>query len=75
MTSYWFVEYGTSEDSARYKIDPEWSGESLGLIHDQFGIIQVLQRSPIPQTSNWPETVFAVSYSNPAQVKTALTGY
>ena len=28
-------------------------GKSLGLIHNQFGIIQVLQSSPIPQTSKW----------------------
>ena len=39
---------------------------SLGLIYNQFGIIQVLQRSPIPQTNNWPGTFFAVSYSKPA---------
>ena len=51
VTSYWFVEQGTSEDSKWYKIDPEWSGESFGLIYNQFGIIQVLQSSPIPQTS------------------------
>ena len=34
---------------------------SLGLIYNQFGIIfiiQVLQRSLIPQTSNWPGTFF-----------------
>ena len=39
---------------------------SLGIIYNQFGIIQVLQRSPIPQTSNWSGTFFAVSYSKPA---------
>ena len=43
-------------------------GESLRLICNQFGIIQVLQRIPIPQISNWPGTFFSVSYS-----KTALT--
>ena len=42
--------------------------ESIGLIYNQFGIIQVLQRSPLLQTSNWPGTVFAVSYSKPALV-------
>ena len=42
--------------------------ESLGLIYNQFGIIQVLQRSPIPQTSNWSGTFFAVPYSKPALV-------
>ena len=30
------------------------------------GIIQVLQRSLIPQTSSWSGTFFAVSYSKPA---------
>ena len=25
-------------------------------MYNQFGIIQVLPRSPIPQTSNWPGT-------------------
>ena len=53
----------TSEDSEQYEIDPGWSGESLELIYNQFGIIQVLERSPIPQTGNWPGTFFAVSYS------------
>ena len=32
----------------------------------QFGIIQVLQSSPIQQTSNWSGTFFVVSYSKPA---------
>ena len=36
------------------------------LIKDQFSIIQNLQMSPIPQTSNWSWTFFAVSYSKPA---------
>ena len=30
----------------------------LGLIYNQFGIIQVLHRPPIPQTSNWSRTFF-----------------
>ena len=47
-----------SEDSERYKIDTGWSGNSLGLIYNQFGIIQVLQRSPTLQTSNWSGTFF-----------------
>ena len=34
--------------------------------HNQFGIIQVLQRSPIPQISYWSGTFFAASYSKPA---------
>ena len=34
------------------------AGESLELIYNQFGIIQVLQRSPISQTSNWSGTFF-----------------
>ena len=36
------------------------------LIYDQFGIIQNLQMSPIPQTSHWSWAFFAVSYSKPA---------
>ena len=32
--------------------------DPLGLIYNQFGIIQVFQRSPIPQTSNWSGTFF-----------------
>ena len=32
-------------------------------IQDQFYTLQNLQRSPIPQTSNWSGTFFAVSYS------------
>ena len=40
------------------------------IIQDQFDTIQNLQRSPIPQTSNWQGTFFfAVSYSKPALVK------
>ena len=35
----------------------------------QFGIIQVLQSSPIQQTSNWSGTFFVVSYSKPALTK------
>ena len=66
LTSYWFLEMGTSEDSEWYKIDPGWSEESLGLIYNQFGIIQVLQRSPILQINNWSGTFFAASYSKPA---------
>ena len=38
-------------------------------LDNQFGIIQVLQRSPIPKTSNWSGTFFAVSYSKLALVK------
>ena len=34
-------------------------------MYNQFEIIQVLQRSPIPQTSNWSGPFFAVSYSKP----------
>ena len=37
------------------------------IIQDQFYTIQNLQRSPIPQISNWSGTpFFAVSYSKPA---------
>ena len=38
-------------------------GNQLDSYWNQFGIIQDLQRSPIPQTSNWSGTFFAVSYS------------
>ena len=38
------------------------------IIQNQFHTIQNLQRSPIPQTSNWSGTLFAVSYSKPALV-------
>ena len=34
-----------------------------GIVYNQFGIIQVLQRSPIPQTGNWLGLFLAVSYS------------
>ena len=57
------------EGSEWYQIDPRWSGESLRLIQNQFGIIQVLQRSSIPQTSNWSGTFFSSWYK-----KTALKG-
>ena len=62
------MEKGTSEDSEWYKIDPGLSGESPGLVYNQFGIIQLLQSSPIVQTSNWSGTFFAISYSKPALV-------
>ena len=38
------------------------------IIQDQFHTIYNLPRSPIPQTSNWSGTIFAVSYSKPALV-------
>ena len=42
------------------------------IIQDQFYTTQNLQRSPIPQTSNWPRTFFfAISYSKQALVRTA----
>ena len=40
--------------------------------YNQFGIIQVLQRSPILQTLNWSGTFFAVSYNKPALVPRQL---
>ena len=40
-----------------------------GIQYNQFGIIQVLQRSPILQTSNWSGTFFVVSYSKPALIR------
>ena len=41
------------------------------LIQDQFGIIQNLQTSPIPQTSVLVGTFFAVSYSKTALMESA----
>ena len=52
------MEKTTFEDTEWYKIDPGRSGESLGLIYNQFAIIQVHQRSPILQTSNCTGTFF-----------------
>ena len=43
-------------------------GNHLDSIYNQFGIIQVLWRSPIPETSNWSGTFFAFSYSKPALI-------
>ena len=46
LTSYVLVcGIETSEDFEWYKIDPGWSSKSFGLINNQFGIIQVVQRS------------------------------
>ena len=39
------------------------SVESLGLIYNQFGIIQVLQRFPILPTSNWSGTFFLLFFT------------
>ena len=72
-TSYWFVEYGTSEDSKWYKIDPGWSRESLGLIYNQLGIIQVLQRSPIQETNNWSETLFFCFLQKTGSIKECIS--
>ena len=46
-----FMEYGASECSAWFQIDPKWSRVSLMLVQDQFSIFQNLQMSPSPQTS------------------------
>ena len=43
------------------------------LIKDQFGIIQNLQTSPIPQSSFLVGTFFAVSYSKTALVDAQRT--
>ena len=45
------------------------------IIQDQFYTIENLQRSPIPQTSNWSGTFFAVSYSKPALVARLTTHF
>ena len=52
LTNYWFVELEISEGSEWYKIDSGWSEESLGLIYNQFGIIQILQTSQVPYSVN-----------------------
>ena len=46
-----------------FQTDCIWVQVILLIIQDQFYTIQNLQRSPIPQTSNWSSTFFAVSYS------------
>ena len=69
LTSYWFVKRGPLKILNSIKLIMDDQGNHLEYIkYNQFGIIQVLQRSPIPQTSNWSETYFAVSYSKPALV-------
>ena len=40
-----------SEDSKWSQIGPKWARVNPIIIYGQFGIIQSLQRSPIPQTS------------------------
>ena len=45
------------------------------LIYGQFGIIQNLQMSPIPQTSFLVGTFFAVSYSKPALARIHLSEF
>ena len=56
------------EGSEWYQFGPKWTWVTLLIIKDQFGIIQNLHMSPIPQTSFLVGTFFAASYS-----KTALT--
>ena len=53
--------------SELYKFDPGELRESLGLINNQFGTIQVLRRSSIPQTSNWSGTFLLFPTSNRLQ--------
>ena len=45
------------------------------IIQDQFYTIQNLQRSPIPQTSYWSGTFFAVSYNNQLYLDNYLPKY
>ena len=45
-------------------MSPSDSPDHPGSIYDS----QNLQRSPIPQTSNWSGTFFAVAYSKPGLV-------
>ena len=44
------------------------------LIWDQFGIIQSLQMSPIPQTGNWSGTFLYTQYSKGALIYTTTLG-
>ena len=64
--TYWFAEWGTSEGPEWFQTDCIWVQVIPLIIQNQFHTIQNLQRSPIPQTSNWSGTFFAVSYSKPA---------
>ena len=58
------MELGTSDDLNGNKLNLDDQGNHfVSYTYNQFGITQVLQRSPIQQTSNWSETFFAVSYS------------
>ena len=66
LISYWFAELGTSEGPEWFQTDCIWVQVILLIIKDQFYTIQNLQRSPIPQISNWSGTFFfAFSYSKP----------
>ena len=60
------MEYGTFKDSEWNKIDPGWSGESLGLIHNQFGIIQAFTDPLFRKQVTGQEFFFAISYSKTA---------
>ena len=72
MSSYWFAEWGTSEGPEWFQTDCIWVQVIPLIIQNQFHTIQNLQRSPIPQTSNWSETFWAVSYSKPALISRIL---
>ena len=55
-----------SEGSEWYQIGPKWAWETPWMIKDQFGIIQNLQTSPIPQNPFLDREFFASSYSKTA---------
>ena len=66
VTSLWNMGPLKILNGIKWILDDQ--GNQLDSYWNQFGIIQDLQRSPIPQTSNWSGTFFAVSYSKLALI-------
>ena len=62
---------GTSEGPEWFQTDCIWVQVIPLIIQDQ---IYTIQRSPIPQTSNWSGTFFDVSYSKPALATSVENG-
>ena len=56
-----------------YQVDPRCSRESLRLIYNWFGIIHVLQRFPIPQTSG--SNLFLSSQTDKLMAGTKFSDY
>ena len=62
LTSYWFVEWGTSEGPEWFIADCIWVQVIPLIVLDQFYSIHNLQRSTaISQTINWSGTLFCCS--------------